>query len=262
MNELERNYTVTRGDLAKDKALVYGAWASPVLFAAVPALVFFTLYVIFGSASPAVAATYLFLSLISLVVGAIAGLAVSGGLLFQRSRRSARLRERIAVDGIKAHEVDWFKNELTTNEKQSLKQIEAKNQPLLTDAFRDSLAVRLTAARILKSTKQEILLVQRRQNKLKYLKSENSTNLQEELKNDFEKLQEIKTEAEEMSVEAETRLQMLDAASRRGTTFNDSELTLKKLAARTSELPLALESAKMEREIRMELEKELENEKR
>lgn len=259
MNDLERNYTVTRKDLAKDKALVYGAWASPVLFATVPASVFFALYIAFGSASPAVAATYLFLSLISLIVGAAAGLAVSGGLLFQRSRWSARLRERIAVDGIKAQEVDWFKNELTTAEKQSLKQIEAKNQPLLTDAFRDSLAVRLTATRILKSTGQEILLAERRRNKLKYLKSENSTSLQEDLKNDLQKLQQIKTEAEAMRVEGETRLQMIDAASRRGTTYNDSELTLKKLAARTSELPLALEEAKMEQEIRREFEEQLEN---
>jgi hypothetical protein len=117
----------------------------------------------------------------------------------------------------------------------------------------------LTAARILKSSKQELLLVQRRQNKLKYLKSENSASLQEDLKTDAENLEKIRREAEEMRVEAETRLQMIDAAFRRGTNLADSELTLKKLAARTSELPLALESAKMEREIRKELEKELEN---
>ncbi|MDQ3321928.1 MAG: hypothetical protein M3525_05780, partial [Acidobacteriota bacterium] len=172
----------------------------------------------------------------------------------------AEIRERIAVDGVKAHEVDWFKNELTANEKISLKEIETKN-PLLADAFRDTLAVRLTAARILKSTKQELLLVSRRQNKLKYLKSENSTNLQNDLKKDAANLEKIKREAEEMRVEAETRLQMIDAAHRRGANLADSELTLKKLAARTSELPLALESAKMEQEIRRELEKELENEK-
>jgi hypothetical protein len=259
MNELERHYEVTRKDLAKNKALVYGAWTAPVIFAVVPALVFFILFVLLGS-SPPVAATYFFLSLISLIVGAILGLMVTGGLLFHRSRWLAEIRERIAVDGVKAHEVDWFKNELTANEKISLKEIEAKN-PLLADAFRDTLAVRLTAARILKSTKQELLLVSRRQNKLKYLKSENSTNLQNDLKKDAENLEKIKREAEEMRVEAETRLQMIDAAHRRGANLADSELTLKKLAARTSELPLALESAKMEQEIRRELEKELENEK-
>ncbi len=259
MNQLERHYEVTRKDLAKNKALVYGAWTAPFLFALVPALVFFILFLVFGS-TPPLAATYFFLSLISLVGGALFGLITAGGLLYYRSGWLARIRERIAVDGIKAREVDWFKNELTAAEKKSLKEIEPKN-PLLADAFRDTLAVRLTAARILKSTKRELLLVSRRQNKLKYLKSENSTDLQNELKTDAENLEKIKREAEEMRVEAETRIQMIDAAFRRGTNLADSELALKKLAARTSELPLALESAKMEHEIRRELEKELESEK-
>ncbi len=165
------------------------------------------------------------------------------------------MRERLAVDGIKANEVDWFAHELTTAEKKSLKEIERKDL-LLADAFRDTLAARMTATRILKSTKHELLLVQRREGKLKYLKSENSANLQEELKTDFEKLSKIKNEAEEMRVEAETRLQMIDAAARRGGSIADSELALKKLSARTSELPLALESARMEDEIRRELENE------
>jgi hypothetical protein len=41
----------------------------------------------------------------------------------------------------------------------------------------------------------------------------------------------------------------------------DTELALKKLSARTAELPLALESAKMEEEYRKEFEKELEERK-
>ncbi len=137
----------------------------------------------------------------------------------------------------RAEEIDWFKNELTTTEKKSLKEIEAKNL-LLADAFRDTLAARLTATRILKSSKQEVLFVERRQNKLKYLKTENSQNLQNELKEDLKKLNQIKSEAEEMRVEAETRLQMIEAANRRGTNLADSELALKKLSARTAELPL------------------------
>ena len=40
----------------------------------------------------------------------------------------------------------------------------------------------------------------------------------------------------------------------------DSELALKKLSARTAELPLALEALKMEEEIRRELESGLEKE--
>ena len=249
MSELEPRYEVRRQDLVKDKALKIGAWTSPVLLSLIPALILFGIF-LFSNAVP-----FFFLSLISLAVGFVLGLMVTGGILFYRSRWLAAVRERIAVDGIKAQEVEWFKHELTTGEKKSLKEIESKNL-LLADAFRDTLAARLTATRILKSTKHELLLVKRRQNKLKYLKSENSNNLQEDLKYDLEKLDKIKTEASEMLTEAETRLQMIEAASRRGTNLADSELALKKLAARTSELPLALESARMEDEIRRELEKD------
>lgn len=255
MNELEPRYEVTRKDLAKDKSLKYGAWIAPVLLSVVPAVILFVLSLF---ATGATTAMFVFFSLIALVVGFLFGLIITGGILFYRSRWLAQVRERIAVDGVKANEVDWFKHELTTAEKKSLKEIESKNL-LLADAFRDTLAARLTATRILKSTKHELLLVQRRQNKLKYLKSENSVNLQEDMKTDFEKLSKIKTEAEAMRVEAETRLQMIEAESRRGGTIADTELTLKKLSARTQELPLALESAKMEEEYRKEFEKELEN---
>ena len=51
---------------------------------------------------------------------------------------------------------------------------------------------------------------------------------------------------------------MIEAASRRGTNLVDNELALKKLSARTADLPLALESARMDDEIRREIEKELE----
>jgi hypothetical protein len=252
MNELQPRYEITRRDAAKDKALKYGAWSAPVLLSVVPAV---TLFIFSLFASGATTAMFVFFSLIALVVGLLLGLIVTGGILYYRSRWLAEVRERLAVDGIKANEVDWFAHELTTAEKKSLKEIERKDL-LLADAFRDTLAARMTATRILKSSKQELLLVQRRQNKLKYLKSENSANLQEELKTDLEKLNKIKNEAEEMRIEAETRLQMIEAAARRGGSIADSELALKKLSARTSELPLALESAKMEDEIRRELESE------
>jgi hypothetical protein len=254
MNGLESRYEVTRRDLAKDKLLKYGAWTSPALFSVVPALFFFILFFVFGSTPPA-AVSLVFLTVISLVIGFIFGLIVAGGIMFYRSKWVAKIKERIAVDGIKAHEVEWFKNELTTTEKKSLREIETKDL-LLADAFRDTLAARMTATRILKSTKTELLLVQKRQNKLKYLKSENSTSLQEELKTDASKLKKIKTEAEEMLTEAQTRVQMIEAASRRGTSLVDNELALKKLSARSAELPLALKSARMDEEIRREIERE------
>lgn len=250
MNQLQPRYEITRRDVAKNKALKYGAWLAPVLLSVPPALVFF---VISFFATGATTAMFVFFSLIALIVGFLLGLVVTGGILFYRSRWLADVRERLAVDGIKANEVEWFAHELKSTEKNTLQEIERKDL-LLADAYRDTLAARMTATRILQSTRRELQLVQRRQNKLKYLKSENSTELQSQLQVDLEKLNKIKTEASEMHVEAETRLQMIEAAARRGGTVADNEFALKKLAARTSELPLALEAAKMEEEIRRELE--------
>lgn len=256
MNELEIRYEVTQKDLVKEKSLRYGAIASPFLVSSVPAVTLFVLGFIFGATPPA-AAVFFFLSFISLIAGFFIGLAVSGGLMYYRSKWLANVRERIAVDGIKAEEIIWFKHELTSAEKKSLKEVESRDL-LLGDAFRDSLAARLTSTRIKKAAKRELLFAKRRQNKVKFLKSENSEILAKEVAEDIEKLEKIQSEANEMGIEAETRLQMIEAAARRGTDLAGSELALKKLAARTSDLPLALESAKMRDEIRKELEAEFE----
>lgn len=248
MNELQSGYEITRKDLRKDKLLKIGAWSAPFILSIIPALTFIALTIL---ASP----LWFFLSIISFIVGFLIGLIISGGLMVYRSRWLTQVRERLAVDGIKAEEVEWFKHELTTSEKRSLQEIEAKNL-LMGDAFRDSLAARLTATRIQKSAKQELALIKRRQSKLKYSKAENSTTFQEELEKDFEKLTKIQKEAEEMRVEAENRMHQIETAARHGSNFSETEFALKKLSARTSELPLALESARMEEEIRKELEKD------
>jgi hypothetical protein len=253
MKELQPGYEITRKDVAKDKFLKLGAWSFPFLLPAIPATIFFLLFMM--ASTPAQAAVWGGLILISLIGGFIFGLLVSGGMMFYRSRWLAEVRERLAIDGIKAEEVEWFKHELTGAERRSLQEIEARNL-LLGDAFRDSLAARLTATRIQKSAKQELMLIKRRQGKLKYSKTENSAAFQEELQKDFEKLTAIQKEAETMRIEAENRMHQIETAARHGSNFSETELALKKLSARTSELPLALESARMEEEIRKELEKE------
>jgi hypothetical protein len=247
MNELQQNYEITSKDLTKDKALKYSAWLAPFVLSVLPALI--TFLIGFFSANPIV----IFLSLFLLIGGFVLGLIVSGGSMIYRSKWLAEVRERLAVDGIKASELRWFMHEVSSSDKKSLRELEAVN-PLTADAYRETLAAKLTAIRIAKSSKQELLLVNRRQNKLKQLKGETTSVLLEELKSDKENLEKINKEATEMKVEAETRLQMIEAASRRGTSFVDAELALKKLSARTQELPLALESLKMEEEFRKELE--------
>jgi hypothetical protein len=254
MNELEARYDVTKKDLAKGKRMKIGIWTAPVLLSVLPALIFGVLFVLFGS-NPGLAITFLSFGVILTIIGLIIGLIISGVLAYRYSNWTKQMRERIAADGIRAEEVGWFMNELKTVEKKALKEIQA-NDLLLADAYQETLASRLTATRIVRSSKQELQLAKRRQNKLKYLKSENSKDFQAEINRDLEKISSINKEAEQMLVEAETRLQMIEAASRRGTNLADSELALKKLSARTKELPLALEAAKMQDEIRRELEKE------
>lgn len=254
MNELEARYDVTRKDLAKGKRMKAAAWSAPVLLPLLPAAIFGVLFVLFGS-NPAQAIVFLTLGVISTIVGLIIGLIISGVLTYKYSNWTKQMRERIAADGIRAEEVDWFANELKPAERKALKSIEARDA-LLADAYRETLASRLTATRILKSSKQELLLARRRQNKLKYLKTESSKDFQGEIDKDIKKISSINSEAGQMLAEAETRLQMIEAAQMRGGTLADSELALKKLSARTKELPLALEAAKMQDEIRRELENE------
>ncbi len=253
MRELQSGYEITRKDIAKDKVLRIGAWGLPVILSIIPGLISFIFFLL--TTETTTAAVWLFLTISSFIGGFVVGLGISGGLMFYRSRWLAEVRERLAVDGIKAEEVEWFKHELTGAERRSLQEIEAKNL-LLGDAFRDSLAARLTATRIQKSAKQELSLIKRRQSKLKYSKAENSATFQEELGRDFEKLTSIQKEAETMRVEAENRMHQIETAARHGTNFSETDLALKKLSQRTSELPLALESARMEEEMRKELEKD------
>ena len=249
-----QNYELTRRDYIKDRALQRGAMLSPVLLGIPLPIVFLVLFAVFGT-SPAWAAFYLFFAVASLVGGFVLGILLMIMLFIYRNNWLKNLREQLAVDGIKTAEVDWFKNEMTSAERKSLKEIEKTNR-LLAGAFRETLASRLTATRILKSTKDELLLVQRRQNKLKYLQNENSKSLQEELQTDAQRLERLKKEAEELRIEAETRLQMIEAAARRGTSLVGNEAALQRLTERTAELPMALQAAKIEEEIRREFERE------
>jgi hypothetical protein len=256
MSDLERLGDVSKRELTRGRRLMAAAVASPLILAGIPATLFLVLFFLFG-ATPPVAATILFLGLILTALGFIVGLGASGFFIYRRNNWTRDLRERIAARGIKAEEIEWFRREIRPNERETLRSISARD-PLLADAYRETLASRLTATRIVKSSKKELLLMQRRQNKLKYNKTESSQRILEEIEKDVSKIKAINIEAKEMLSEAEARLQMIDVASVRGSSIADSELALKKLSARASELPLALESAKMTEEIRTELERETE----
>ncbi|MCA1608880.1 MAG: hypothetical protein LC730_05410 [Acidobacteria bacterium] len=189
MEDRVSKYDVTARDLSRGRNLRIAAFASPIVLAAIPAIVFAALFFIFGTAPPA-AATILFLGLVLTAIGFFAGLALSGYFAYRLSNWTKDMRERIAADGIRAEEIDWFRHELSSSEKRALN------------------------------------------------------------------LRSINDEANEMLVEAESRLHMIEAAAMRGSSIADSEIALKKLSARAKDLPLALEQAKISNEIRLEIESE------
>ena len=261
MDERVSKYDVSKRDLARGRNFKIAAVSAPLVLAGVPAIVFLFLMLVFGS-TPPLAATFFFLGLILAAIGFVVGLGFSGFFAYRHANWTKEMRERIAADGIKAEEIDWFKNELKTNEKRVLRELN-RTDLMLEDAYRETLASRLTATRIIKSSKRELQLSKRRQLKLRQLNrlpKESSEKFGAEIEKDMKKIQSINEEAKEMLAEAESRLQLIEAAAARGSHLADSELALKKLSARASELPLALEEARLAEEIRKEIEIEDEDE--
>lgn len=247
-------YEITESDLARGRRLKLGAIGAPFALTLVPALITVLLMLVAATGPPA-AAVILFFGLIATTIGFLVGVATALILTYRRSVWTKEMREKIAADGIRASEIDWFWGEMKPSEKRALRAVEARDL-LLGDAYRETLASRLTATRILKSSKKELLLSKRRQNSLRQLSSARADDFRATVQSDIEKITKINDEAKLMLVEAESRLQMIEAAASRTGGLADNELALKKLSARAAELPLALESAKMTDEIRLELEKE------
>lgn len=247
-------YEITKSDIARGRKLLAGAIAAPIALTAVPAVITLLLMLLVPFAPPT-AVVVLFLGIVITCIGFLAGIFTMGLLIHKRTKWTKEMREKIAADGIRAEEIGWFMNELKSSEKRALKAVEARDL-LLADAYKETLASRLTATRIVRSSKRELSLAKRRQNSLKQLKSARADEFREQISGDLIKISNINDEAKVMLSEAEARLQMIEAAASRGGNLADSELALKKLSARSKELPLALESAKMTEEIRKELENE------
>src|SRR5688500_18454570 len=259
MDLTQSKYDISKRDFARGRNLKIAAISAPFVLSGVPAMLFLALMFIFGS-TPPVAATFFFIGLILTVIGFVIGLGLSGFSADRHSIGKKEMRKRMAADGITAEASDWVRNELKATEKRAFKDMK-RTDPMLEDAYRETLASRLTATRIVRSSKRELLLAKRRQTKLKQLKRlnrESSEKFNTEIERDVQKIGSINEEAKLMLAEAESRLQMIEAAAVRGSNLADSELALKKLSARASELPLALEEAKMTDEIRRELEAEAE----
>jgi hypothetical protein len=135
-----------------------------------------------------------------------------------------------------------------------------KRQPLLADAYRETLALRLNASRLAANARRNLLLVERRINRARYLNAADTTVLLEELGRDRTRLDVLKQEAASRRAEAEARLQMIEAAASRGASWDETNFMLQRLDEGRKHVPLGLENARVEQELREDAQRELRRE--
>jgi hypothetical protein len=177
-------------------------------------------------------------------------------LLIYRRSWYGKLRDKLAADGITAREVAWFNRELTTAERAALREIQKQN-PLLADAYTETLAARLTATRLIKMASQERLKTERRINQARRLTDADTTSLLRDLDADSNQLEKLTEEARVRLAEAKARLQMIEAAASRTLNQGETDRMRRRLSAAQENLPLVIEMEKREREAVREAEMQL-----
>ncbi len=234
--------------------LRWGAGAA-FLLVALPAPIYFLLQRL-AAVAPEDAAIFMWLTIISLVAGSLAGLIVAAFFLFYRHRKIKTLRERLATDGITADELQWFRSELTKSERRALKEVESKNR-LLADAYRETLAARLTATRVAAHARREKVVVERRLTETSNFPPTERIAAERELRDDMGRLERIERAAGGRERETRARLQMIEAAASRDATEAQTQLALQRLEVARNQPPLALEAAREQMQARNEIEDEL-----
>lgn len=225
--------------------LAWTPWLSFIL-AALPLPIVFLLLFVVSSATDS-AAIYLLLCFVSLGAGLVVGLSLLILLSLYRRRWHARLRERLAMDGITANEVPWFSAELSSEERNVWRELKQKN-PLLADAYCETLAARLTATRIVARSRSAVLKVERQINRTRNLVGIDTRALLIDLNEDRQRFDLIRNEATVRLAEAKARLQTIEAAANRSLNRDETELMLRRLAAAQEQFPLALEMLSLEQE--------------
>lgn len=206
-------------------------------------LLFFVLFL--TATATESAAIFLLLAGLSLTLGFALGLVIAAILLFYRRRWLAQLRDRLASDGITANEVVWFRSELTSAERKALAEIEHSN-PLLADAYMETLASRLTASRIISRSRREMLKIERQINRARTLKTPESRSLLQELSADHERIEKVRLQANEHLSKAKTRLQVIEATASRKLSQSETDQMMRRLGSAQDQLPLVLEMAQLE----------------
>jgi len=199
--------------------------------------------------SPEEAGVYMLLVLTSLAFSVVAGLFVALLFFLYRKHWEKKMRERLAADGVTVSELGWFRAEMKPAERRALKQIEGQNA-LLADAYRETLAARLTATRVVKNARREMALVGRRLHQSSQVAGADRARLEEELRADRLRLERTTNEAVAHEAEAETRLRLLEAAGSRHASEAETEIALQRLGLMRGQTPYALEAARLESEAR------------
>jgi len=199
------------------------------------------------------AAVYLLLSFVSTGLGLVVGLFVFILLLFYSRRWHRRLGDKLAADGITASEVVWFTSELTSEERTTWQELKEKN-PLLADAYCETLAARLTATRIISRTRAEILRVERQRNRTRNIHGADTASILNDLISDRKRLEDLRQEATIRLSEAKARLQIIEATANRSLSKNETDLMLQRLIASQQQVPLALKMANLEQEADSEID--------
>ena len=224
-------------------------WIAMVATSVPAPLVFLALFL--ASTATDSAAVYLLLAGLSLALGFALGVVIATVLLIYRRNWLAKLRDRLASDGITANEVVWFSSELTSAERKALAEIEQSN-PLLADAYLETLANRLTASRIVSRSKREMLKVERQINRARLLRTPEANALQKELADDHEKLEQLRRQASDHLAQAKTRLQVIEATASRRLNEAETEMMMQRLGSAQDQLPLVLEMAQLEQQALLE----------
>lgn len=232
-------------DLTTSRVLRIAPWIALVA-ASIPApLVFLVLFL--ATTTTESAAVYLLLAGLSLTLGFALGVVIAAILLIYRRKWLSKLQDRLASDGITANEVVWFRSELTSAERKALAEIEQSN-PLLADAYMETLANRLTASRIISRSKREMLKVERQLNRARTVRTPESTALQKDLTEDRDRLEEVRQQASEHLAKAKTRLQVIEVTASRKLTQGETDLMMQRLGSAQDQLPLVLELAQIEQQ--------------
>jgi hypothetical protein len=233
------------------RLLSWTPWLSFLITIPLP-IVFLLLFL--DAAATDSAAIYLLLFFVSTGLSLVVGLFLLILFLLYRRRWHKRLRDRLAADGITAAEVAWFASELSPEERKTWHELKQRN-PLLADAYCETLAARLTATRLIAKARGEVLRVERQINRTRHIRGVDTNSLLSELILDRQRFEDLRQDATIRLSEAKARLQTVEAAANRSVSKSETDFMLQRLAASQEHFPLALEMAGLEQEAPHEIER-------